>query len=152
MIDTDTIEDTGNAGGFRHPPAILASTHDDCDAATLLDTMITGAFAGRIALVSSFGVEVAVLLDLVAQIDRHTPVIFIDSGKLFSETFGLPRPVGRTLRPHHHSNHWARCGIRVFAGQRRKPVGARSGRLLRPTQGGSYGGGIGRLRRLDIRA
>jgi phosphoadenosine phosphosulfate reductase len=42
--------------------------------------------AGRIALVSSFGAESAVLLDMVARIDRATPVIFLDTGKLFAET------------------------------------------------------------------
>jgi phosphoadenosine phosphosulfate reductase len=41
---------------------------------------------GRIALVSSFGADAAVLLHLVARIDRATPVIFIDTGKLFGET------------------------------------------------------------------
>lgn len=43
-------------------------------------------FAGRIALVSSFGAESAVLLDLVAQVDRSLPVVFLDTGKLFGET------------------------------------------------------------------
>lgn len=43
-------------------------------------------FAGRIALVSSFGAESAVLLHMVAGIDPATPVIFLDTGKLFPET------------------------------------------------------------------
>jgi phosphoadenosine phosphosulfate reductase len=43
-------------------------------------------FPGRIALVSSFGLESAVLLHMVAGIDRATPVIFLDTGKLFGET------------------------------------------------------------------
>ncbi|MGA9866663.1 MAG: phosphoadenylyl-sulfate reductase [Acetobacteraceae bacterium] len=43
-------------------------------------------FQGRIALVSSFGVESAVLLHMVAEIDRTIPVIFLDTGKLFAET------------------------------------------------------------------
>lgn len=41
---------------------------------------------GRVALVSSFGAESAVLLHLVAQIAPDTPVIFIETGKLFGET------------------------------------------------------------------
>ncbi len=44
------------------------------------------AFAGRIALVSSFGTESALLLALAAEIDRAIPVIFLDTGKLFPET------------------------------------------------------------------
>jgi len=44
------------------------------------------AYAGRIALVSSFGAEAAVLLHLAASIDPTIPVIFLDTGKLFGET------------------------------------------------------------------
>ena len=43
-------------------------------------------FPGRIALVSSFGAESAVLLDMVARIDPAIPVIFLDTGKHFGET------------------------------------------------------------------
>lgn len=64
----------------------LRNTYGHLDAAALLEVMIGREFAGRIALVSSFGAESAVLLDLVAGIDRATPVIFLDTGKLFPET------------------------------------------------------------------
>lgn len=52
----------------------------------LLREALTGPLAGRIAMVSSFGAESAVLLDMVASIDRHTPVVFLETGKLFPET------------------------------------------------------------------
>ena len=52
----------------------------------LLRWLITGPLAGRIALVSSFGAESAVLLHMVSLIDPATPVIFLDTGKLFTET------------------------------------------------------------------
>ena len=52
----------------------------------LLRALITGPFAGRIALVSSFGAESAVLLHMVSRIDPATPVIVLDTGKLFPET------------------------------------------------------------------
>jgi phosphoadenosine phosphosulfate reductase len=52
----------------------------------LLRSLITGSLAGRIALVSSFGAESAVLLHMVSRIDPATPVIFLDTGKLFAET------------------------------------------------------------------
>lgn len=52
----------------------------------MLDEAIRREFSGRIALVSSFGAESAVLLHLVAAIDPRTPVIFIDSGKMFGST------------------------------------------------------------------
>jgi len=41
---------------------------------------------GRAALVSSFGTEAAILLHMVAQVDPSTPILFIDTGKLFGET------------------------------------------------------------------
>ena len=42
--------------------------------------------AGHIALVSSFGAESVVLLHMAAVIDRHVPVLFIDTEMLFTET------------------------------------------------------------------
>ncbi len=44
------------------------------------------AFAGRLAVVSSFGAESAVLLHLVASVDPGLPVLFLDTHKLFGET------------------------------------------------------------------
>lgn len=52
----------------------------------LLEPLIHEVFPGRIALVSSFGIEAAVLLHMVSQIDRTLPVVFLDTGKLFGET------------------------------------------------------------------
>ena len=44
------------------------------------------ATAGRLAVVSSFGIESAVLLKIVADVDRSLPVLFIDTLWLFKET------------------------------------------------------------------
>lgn len=52
----------------------------------MLRTLLTGELAGRVALVSSFGAESAVLLDLVAGIDRDVPLIFTNTQKMFGET------------------------------------------------------------------
>ncbi len=52
----------------------------------VLEAMIQDRFAGKIALVSSFGTESAILLHMIAAIDKATPVIFLDTGKLFAET------------------------------------------------------------------
>ncbi|WP_419731249.1 phosphoadenylyl-sulfate reductase [Lichenicola sp.] len=41
---------------------------------------------GRVAAVSSFGAESAVLLSLIAEIDPTVPVIFLQTGKHFAET------------------------------------------------------------------
>ena len=45
-------------------------------------------FDGRVAVVSSFGAESAVLLHMVAEVAPETPVIFLDTGKHFWETLG----------------------------------------------------------------
>jgi len=52
----------------------------------LLRPMIEDEFSGRLAVVSSFGAESAVLLMLVAAVDPAVPVIFIETGKHFPET------------------------------------------------------------------
>jgi phosphoadenosine phosphosulfate reductase len=43
-------------------------------------------FPGKTAVISSFAAESVVLLHQVAQIDPATPVIFLNTGKLFGET------------------------------------------------------------------
>lgn len=52
----------------------------------ILSTALHELFPGRIAVVSSFGAESAVLLHQVAAIDPSTPVLFIDTGRHFAET------------------------------------------------------------------
>jgi phosphoadenosine phosphosulfate reductase len=69
----------------RATPEMLVLRYGDLPTAELVAAMLRE-FTGRIALVSSFGADAAVLLHLVAAADRHTPVILIDSGKLFPET------------------------------------------------------------------
>jgi len=56
------------------------------DAQTMLATLFAEGSLGRVAVVSSFGTESAVLLDLVAKADPSVPVIFVDTLKMFSET------------------------------------------------------------------
>jgi phosphoadenosine phosphosulfate reductase len=52
----------------------------------VLESMILDRFSGRIAMVSSFGAESAILLHMISRIDKATPVIFLETGKLFPET------------------------------------------------------------------
>ena len=72
--------------GAQQRAEALRLSHGGLEGTDLLRAMILEAFPGQIALVSSFGAEAAVLLDLVASIDPATPVIFLDTGKLFGET------------------------------------------------------------------
>lgn len=64
----------------------LTARYGDVDGAALLRPLIECEFAGRLAVVSSFGAEAAIILAQVAEIDRRTPVLFLDTGMLFGET------------------------------------------------------------------
>ena len=61
----------------------LQARYDGLSGSDLLRPMIELEFHRKIALVSSFGTEAAVLLALAAEIDPGIPVIFLDTGKLF---------------------------------------------------------------------
>ena len=56
------------------------------DTLDMLRTLFADGTLGRVAVVSSFGTESAVLLDLVARADPDVPVIFVDTLKMFPET------------------------------------------------------------------
>jgi phosphoadenosine phosphosulfate reductase len=54
-------------------------------------------FAGRIALVSSFGAESAVLLHMAAQIEPAIPVLFLDTGMQFGQTLDYRKRLAARL-------------------------------------------------------
>ena len=58
----------------------------ELSAVEFLTTILRDEFKDEICVVSSFGAESAVMLHMVAQIDPTTPVIFLNTGKLFGET------------------------------------------------------------------
>ena len=66
-------------------------------------------YGDRLALVSSFGAESAVLLHMVAQLKPDMPVLFLDTGMLFGQTLDYRRQLTarlgltgvRDLRPMH---------------------------------------------------
>jgi phosphoadenosine phosphosulfate reductase len=74
----------------------LAAQYHDADARTLLRAALS-LYKGHIALVSSFGAESAVLLHMVAEIDTATPVIFLDTGRLFAQTLLYRNELARRL-------------------------------------------------------
>jgi phosphoadenosine phosphosulfate reductase len=88
----------------------LAARTAGMDTDAVLADLI-GALRGRVAVVSSFGTESAVLLHLVARIDRSVPVIFINTQKMFGETLAyrdsLVELLGltdlRVMRPDPHA-------------------------------------------------
>ena len=52
----------------------------------MLRQLLRSNLQGRIALVSSFGAESAVLLHLISTIDRDVPLIFVNTQKMFGDT------------------------------------------------------------------
>ncbi|MGX7951928.1 phosphoadenylyl-sulfate reductase [Tsuneonella sp. HG249] len=64
----------------------LNQTYRAADTGAVLEAVLKDGVAGRVAVVSSFGAESAVLLHLVAQVAPDTAVLFLDTGKHFPET------------------------------------------------------------------
>lgn len=64
----------------------LNARFDGVGTADMLEELLTTELKGRVAIVSSFGAESAVLLHLVANIDREIPLIFVNTQKIFGET------------------------------------------------------------------
>lgn len=68
--------------------ALLERRYGHLSPLEVLERAVDRYFVGSLAAVSSFGANSAVLLHLIAQVDRNLPVIFLDTGKHFDETLG----------------------------------------------------------------
>lgn len=86
MAEAARALDRVELGASAADAAQLNARFADADAAELLQAMLRTSAVGRVAAVSSFGAESAVLLHLVAAADPATPVLFVDTGKHFPET------------------------------------------------------------------
>jgi len=83
--DTAETADAPEATG----PALAAALNRrfaGARAEAVLRAVIRELFPGKVAAVSSFGAESAVILDLIARVDADVPVIFLETGKHFAET------------------------------------------------------------------
>jgi len=76
----------GSALDLREMARALDASMAGKSAEAVLETAIKELFPGQIAVLSSFGTEAAVVLHLVAQIDRSVPILFLETGKHFTET------------------------------------------------------------------
>ncbi|MEO0359932.1 MAG: phosphoadenylyl-sulfate reductase [Pseudomonadota bacterium] len=76
---------------------MMSRIYAGLSAEDMLREALTGDLKGRVALVSSFGAESAALLHMVAEIDRATPVIFLETGMLFAETLDYQRRLAADL-------------------------------------------------------
>lgn len=75
----------------------LAMRFSASNAQDILAHAIKEEFAGGIALVSSFGAESAVLLHMVAEVDRSIPVLFLETGKHFAQTLNYKKKLVQRL-------------------------------------------------------
>ncbi len=80
-----------------HDTVRLNTRFTDADTAAMVRDVLGERLLGRVALVSSFGAESAVLLHLVAATDPATPVLFLDTGKHFAETVAYCDALARRL-------------------------------------------------------
>jgi len=71
--------------------------HRKSDAQTVLAHALSDVQIGDVAVVSSFGAESVVLLHMVSEIDKTTPVIFLDTEMLFEETLQYQSDVATLL-------------------------------------------------------
>jgi phosphoadenosine phosphosulfate reductase len=78
--------------------AALNTRYKHHGATAVLEHALSDVDVGKIALVSSFGAESVVLLHLVSILARQTPVIFIDTEMLFTETLVYQQEVAERLR------------------------------------------------------
>jgi phosphoadenosine phosphosulfate reductase len=98
MLDAAApLEPSAARESLRARAADFAARQRRQAALFLLRCAIVEEFPGRIAAVSSFGAESAVILAMMAEIDPATPVIFLETGKHFSETLAYRDTLTRLL-------------------------------------------------------
>ena len=91
----------------------LAMYHGNLDADALLRAMILDEFAGKIALISSFGADAALMLALVAEVNSDTPVLFLETQKHFPETLDYAKSLTEKLGLKHV--HWLTPDLEMVA-------------------------------------
>jgi phosphoadenosine phosphosulfate reductase len=98
MFDCTCLPSAPTALPLGGMPGNECARHGQLRGVDILRRAILRDFPGRIAVVSSFGAESAVLLALVAEIDPSTPVLFLDTGMHFAETLEYRDELVRTLK------------------------------------------------------
>lgn len=75
----------------------LTAFYGDMDAQELLRAMILREFAGKIAIITSFGADSALPLSLIADIKPDLPILFLETGKHFPETLTYAKKLENQL-------------------------------------------------------
>lgn len=87
MLQSDLAEKT----------RLLNTRFANAQAVGLLEAALKERQFGKVALVSSFGAEAAVLLHMVAKLRPDTPVLFIDTQMLFEETLSYQQELSAKM-------------------------------------------------------
>jgi len=79
--------------------ATVTKSSDDLENATAEERVVWAVekFGDRLVLTTSFGIQAAVMLHLVTRVAPKIPVIFIDTGYLFPETYRFARDLTEKL-------------------------------------------------------
>ncbi|MDX1737137.1 MAG: phosphoadenylyl-sulfate reductase [Alphaproteobacteria bacterium] len=95
--DQDTFRDVSSLDKLLHFEPDTSQGHVKA-AISLIEKGQEILGEGKLALVSSFGAESAVLLHLVSRVDKNFPVFFLDTGKHFKETLDYVDLLSARLR------------------------------------------------------
>ena len=77
--------------------ARMEAFYSEFDPEQLLKAVIGQEFKNQIALFSSFGAHSALLIDMVAEVNPQTPVLFLETGKHFEETLEYVEQIKKKL-------------------------------------------------------
>jgi phosphoadenosine phosphosulfate reductase len=75
----------------------LNARFENASAQEVIAFAVREGFQGSVGAVSSFGTESAVLLHLIASVEKSTPILFLDTGKHFGETLDYKRDLIQQL-------------------------------------------------------
>ena len=150
MLRSFEPEQSPHANSLAHEAAVVADRLAQATPHQIIEAAVN-AMPGRLAVVSSFGTEFAVLLKFVADIDRSLPVLFLDTLWLFKETLAYKRRARRPSRIERSSHYYAVAKRAGAARSKARSVFPRSQCLLRVAQGCAARARTRRIRRLDQR-
>lgn len=83
--------------GLAERIAGLNARYKHRSATSVIEHALRDGDTGSVALVSSFGAESVVLLHMVAMVNPATPILFVDTQMLFSETLAYQRELAERL-------------------------------------------------------
>jgi phosphoadenosine phosphosulfate reductase len=86
-----------NADLAKELASDLNARFENASAQEVIAFAVRDGFQCSVGAVSSFGTESAVLLHLIASVEKSTPILFLDTGKHFGETLDYKRDLINAL-------------------------------------------------------